>query len=108
MMNGEHNAVALTKRHNHRPRLHAWTLLGQHAFSASEILIRLRQKNRELQRENVFAVKILMQAVVIADAVLKKQRRWFGLSGTVTDFDVLVVRFRKSVRDSHRGVPAVG
>ena len=100
MINGEHNAVALTKRHNHRPRLHAGPLLGKHELSASEVFARLRQENRELERKNMFAVKILMQTVVVAGFIVKKKWSRFRLSGTVTDLDLFSVRFRKSLRDA--------
>src|SRR6185295_8296375 len=35
MMNSKHNTVALLQRHDHRPRLHPWTLFSHHEFAAS-------------------------------------------------------------------------
>jgi hypothetical protein len=40
MMNGKHDAVTLSKRHNYRPRLHARPLFSHHKLAASEISIR--------------------------------------------------------------------
>ena len=70
-MNCEDHSIALTQWHDHGPRLHARPLFGQYEFTASEITLRFRQQNCELKRENVFAIEILMQAVVIAGLILK-------------------------------------
>jgi len=77
MMNGENDAVTLLKRHNDRSRLPTRPLFGHHKFAALEILPRFRQQNRELEREHMFAVQILMEAVVIVSLVLEQKRcRW--------------------------------
>jgi hypothetical protein len=79
----ENYPVTLTNRHDLSARLHAWSLLGQDKFAAGEIRSRFRQKNRHLQRKNMLAVKILMQAVVIVGAILEEERRRLGLPGTM-------------------------
>lgn len=56
IINCEHNAVPLSKRQNHRPRLHARALLGHHEFAAREIFVGFRQQDGELERENMLAV----------------------------------------------------
>jgi hypothetical protein len=71
-MNCEDNAIALTEWYDHRPRLYAWPLLCQDKFAAREILLWFRQQDGKLKRENVFAVEVLMQTVVIAGRVLKQ------------------------------------
>jgi hypothetical protein len=52
--------------------LHAWPLLCQYKFAASEISLWFRQQDGELKRKNVFAIEILMKAIVIAGRVLKQ------------------------------------
>src|SRR6516225_818356 len=84
MMHGKDYALALRERHDFRPRLHARPLLREHEFAAGEIFARPRQQKGNLQREHVLAVEILMQAIVVADAVGKQQRRRLQLSGLVT------------------------
>src|ERR1039457_2149817 len=68
-VNRENDTVALTKRHNDRPRLHAWPLLCHHEFATGEVLARFRQQNSELERKDMLAVKVLMQAVVIIGSI---------------------------------------
>ena len=83
VMHRKDHAFALAQRHDLHARLHARPLLGQHELAAGEVASRIGQQDRELQREDVLAVKILVQAVVIAFAVLQQQRRRFGLSRLV-------------------------
>src|SRR5688500_9842731 len=42
IMDCEHNAVPLSKRHNHRPRLHARALLCHHELAAREFIVGFR------------------------------------------------------------------
>ena len=62
----ESYSITLTKRNDLWPRLHARTLFGKYKFSASKIGPRLRQQDRHLYGENMLAVQILMQTVVVA------------------------------------------
>ena len=64
-------------------RLHARPLLGEHEFAAQEVSSRRGQEKSGLQREDVLAVEILMQAVVVALAVLQKERRGLCLPGAM-------------------------
>ena len=75
--------LALPQRHDLGARLHARALLGQHELAAREIALRLGQQERDLQRKHMLAVEILMQAVVVALAVLQQQRRRPGLAGAM-------------------------
>src|SRR5499427_5116120 len=84
MMHGEDHALALREWRDFCPRLHARALLREHEFAAGEIFARPRQQEGDLQREDVLAVEILMQAIVVADAVREQERRRLGLSGLVT------------------------
>jgi hypothetical protein len=71
MMHRKGNRVPLPKRNDLRPRLHTRTLLRQHKLSSGKIHSRLRQQDRNLDREDMLAVKILMQAVVITLPILQ-------------------------------------
>src|SRR6185312_2560740 len=82
VMDRKHNTVALLERHHFGARLHARPLLGEHEFAAGE-LTRLREKHGQLQREHTFAVKILMQAVVIARPILQNTGRRLNLTSGV-------------------------
>jgi len=52
--------------------LHARALLRHHELPAREVALGLGQENGDLQRKDVLAVKILMQAVVVANPVLQE------------------------------------
>ena len=45
LMNCEDDGISLTQRYDDWPRLHAWSLLRQHKFTTSEILLRFRQQD---------------------------------------------------------------
>ena len=72
VMHGKSHRIALRERHHFGPRLHSRPLFGQHEFAAGEIATRLRQQDRDLQREYVFAVEVLMQAVVVTGTILQQ------------------------------------
>src|ERR1700722_704116 len=71
----EDDAVALRKRRDLRARLHARPLLGQYELAAGEVMARLGEQDRELQRKEMLAVHVLMQAIVVAGAVAQQKRR---------------------------------
>jgi len=104
----EHHGIAPAQRHHLGPRLHAWPLLGQHEFAAGEILFRLRQQNRHLQRKDMLAVEILVESVVVARGVLQQERRWPRLPRLVAARDEIGMRVRVADIDPHRLVPAIG
>ena len=69
VMDGENDRVALGERYYLDPRLHARPLFGEHKLAAGEVG---REQESGLQREDVLTVKILVQTVVVARAVLQK------------------------------------
>ena len=75
VMHSKGDRVALPERNHLGPRLHPRPLLRQHELAAFEIAPRLRQQDRDLQREYMLAIEILMQAVVVTLAILQQQRR---------------------------------
>ncbi len=74
MMDREDHPVSLAERYDLSARLLAWTLLREHEFATREVLLRDRQEEGDLQREDMLAIEILMQAVVIALAVVQEER----------------------------------
>src|SRR5438477_3881243 len=104
---GEDDAISLAQRNHLGTRLHAWSLLGHHELASMEVSPGFGEKYRELQRENMHSVEILMQTVVIAGFILQQQRSWLGLPGFVTASDKVGVLFRKVRLDSHCLVPAI-
>jgi hypothetical protein len=74
VMNGEDHSVSLTKRLDYRSALHPWPLLGHHELPAGKIRLRVGEQDCHLQGKHVIAVKILMQAVIVTDAVAEKER----------------------------------
>src|SRR5262245_44656253 len=72
------HALALPERHHLGARLHARPLLGQDEFAAGKIGARPRQQERDLQREHVLAVDVLVQAIVVA----RSEERRVGKEGS--------------------------
>ncbi len=83
VMNREGNGVTLPKRNHFWPRLHPRTLFGEHEFPSRKILAWIGQQDRHLDRENVLAVEILMQTIVVAFGVLEEQGGWLQLAGVM-------------------------
>jgi hypothetical protein len=79
----EDHRVALAQRHHLGAGLPPRPLLGEDEFAAREGR-RARQKYRDLQREDGFAVHVLMQAIVIAATVAEDERGRAPLAGRVT------------------------
>src|SRR5260221_14184264 len=75
VVQGEDHATTLLQWNDARSGLHARPLFGEHEFAACKIPLRFREQERRLQRKHVLSVKILMQAVVVAFAILQEQRR---------------------------------
>ena len=107
VVNGKGHGVSLTKRNDFRPRLHAGTLLGEHELSARKILAGLGKQDRHLDWENVLAVEILVQAIVVSLGILKQQRRGLPLAGMVTSLEEVGEFLRIAGIDGQRGIPAV-
>src|SRR5437667_3255368 len=83
----EDHAVAPPQRYDFRPRLHARPLLGENEFAAAEVDAGLLQQNRHLEREDVFAVHVLVQAVEIAGNILEQEGSRPDLAGRVAPLE---------------------
>src|ERR1700676_2519902 len=80
----EGNGIALAQPNDLGTTLHPRTLLGQDELAAGEILPRLGEKDRHLDRECEVAVEILVEAVEVAGDVLQQQGRRARLALIVT------------------------
>src|SRR5262245_35476031 len=101
----ERNRIALAQPHHLGTALDAPALLRAQELAAGEIAAGLRQQDGDLQRERELAIEILVQAVVVARAVLQQQRRRTGLSGFVAEREELLVFCRVAGLDPHPLVP---
>jgi hypothetical protein len=108
VMHRKDHRLALGQRNDLGARLHARALLGEHELAAGKVGAGPRQQQRDLQRKDVLAVEILVQAVVVAFAVLQQERRRPRLPGLVAAREEGRVLFRIAHGDAHRLVPAVG
>src|SRR6188472_195264 len=66
VIDGKRDRIALSEGHDMRARLHAGALLGEYELATLEVSRRCREQARDLDRKNVRAVEILVQAVVVA------------------------------------------
>src|SRR3989442_12798646 len=96
MTDRKDHAAATFERQDFSPRLHSRPLLGQHELAAREVVAGLGEQKRDLQRKHMFSVEILVQAVVVAFAVLQHQRRSLGLSGLLATFNIRLVLGRRT------------
>ena len=83
-------------------------LLDDHELAAVEVPARLVQQERRLQREDVLAVEVLVQAVVVAGAVGQQQGRGPRLAGLAATRQHVVHRFRKAAVLAQTLGPTVG
>src|SRR6185295_16098653 len=80
----------------------------EHELTTFEFFARLAEEDRHLERENMLAIEVLMQAVVIVPAVLQQYWGRAVLSGGLAAFDKLGMGRREAHPHPHRLVPAVG
>jgi hypothetical protein len=91
MADGKSNSVALLQAHNFGARLHPGTLLGQHELASGEILPGHGKKESYLNREDIFAVNVLVQRIPVAFIITQQQRRRSRLSSLMASIEVLRV-----------------
>src|SRR5712672_2267010 len=107
MMHGEDHGVSLSKWYNFRARLHARPLFREHELAAREVPSRRRKEERGLQREDVLAVEVLVQAVVVPRFVLQEKRRRPGLPGAMAAIEKSRMIVRIADHDLHDLIPSV-
>ena len=72
MVNRECHSVSFTKGNDFDLRLHARLLFRQYKFVTRELTSRLREQNRDLNRENILSIKVVVEAVEVAWSVLQQ------------------------------------
>ena len=80
------------ERHDLDARLHARALLGQHELAAGEVAPGSDSRIATCSGNDVLAVEVLVQAVVVAGAVSQQQRRRPRLAGRVAAREEVGVR----------------
>jgi hypothetical protein len=103
----EHHTIALGQRQHGHARLHPGTLFGQHEFPAGEVGVRLRQQYGDLERKDFRAVKILMQAVVIARTVAQQKRGGPRLAPGMAMGEIVAMIGGKARRMAQALLPAI-
>src|SRR5262249_28387396 len=96
------------KGHDFDPALHARPLFGQGKLATCKVVAGLREEDRDLDRECVIAVEVLMQAVEITRHILQQQRRWARLTGVVASLEERRVDLGITLVTPHPAVPFVG
>src|ERR1700722_6116855 len=82
VVRGEHNPVTLAHGlDDNAARLLSRTLLSQHELTSFEVLARLVEKDHDLERKEIVAVRVLVQAVVVIHAVREQAHCLLCLSG---------------------------
>ena len=107
VVNREGHGIALVKRNDLGSRLHTRPLLREHEFAPGEISLWLGKQDGDLNRKDVLSVEVLVEAVVVAGAVLQEQRGGSQLPCVVAPLDEIGVPLWISHLDSHCLVPAI-
>lgn len=107
MMHWENHRLPPLKRHHFSSRLHPGTLFGEYKFPSGEVMLRLRQQNRDLQRKDMLPIQILMQTVVISLLILQQKRSRAHLPGMMTALYELLMILGKADIDSHLLIPDI-
>jgi hypothetical protein len=107
VVDGEYYPHSSLKWYHLHSRLHARSLFGEREFAACKFLAGLRQQERDLKREDVFAVNILVQAVIVTCYVLEDQRCGLRLACLVAASLERLVLGRMSGVDTQRFVPSI-
>src|SRR4051812_20978643 len=71
-VDGEDGRVALPERQNHGASLHTRPLLGHYQLATFEVLARLIQQDRNLHREDMLAVEVTVETIVVLRRVLQE------------------------------------
>ena len=86
---------------------YAASAASEHKFSAPKIFSRLRQQNGHLDREDLLAVNILVQTIVVTLSILENQRGRPRLTRLMTPPDEVIVLLRIAYLNPHCAVPAI-
>src|SRR5262249_55546534 len=104
----EDHAVTLAQRRYLSTRLHSRALLVEDELAAREILSRFPQQDGNLTRKDERAIDVLMQAVIVAFAILQEKRRRAALARFMAACDEGRMLFRVARWLAQSVVPAIG
>jgi len=107
VMNCEGYCITLAEGNDLRPRLHARALFREYEFTADEIALRLGEQNRYLNGKHMLPIEVLMEAVVVAGAILEEQRSWPQLARIVASLQEVHVLLWIADLNPHRFIPSV-
>ncbi len=83
VVDGEDNGVTQGERYDGGAGLHARALFGEEEFTAGEVRTGGIEQDGDLEREDVFAVEVLVEAVEITGAVTEEEGCGARLTGGV-------------------------
>ena len=107
LSDGEGHRISLSERDHFGAGLHPGTLFRHDELAARKVRSRPGQEHRELQREHMLTVNVLMQAVVVTGLILEQERGGPPLPGLMAPLKELVELRRVSDIDSHRLIPPI-
>ena len=107
MMNSKGYCIALAKRDYLRPGLYAGPLFRKHKLPSCEVSLRLGQQDCNLYRKDMLSIQVLVKAVVVSRAILKKQRCGPLLACVVTSSDEVGMILWVLDLDSQSLVPTI-
>lgn len=81
MIGSQNHAIAIVQRDHFRPAGPPEIALDHQGLAPVEIPAGFVEQERGLERENVFAVQILMWATIVALVIAQQQRRPLALTG---------------------------
>ena len=108
VVDSEDHGIALAQGQDFGAGLHARPLFGQDEFAAVEIFARRGEQHRHLEREDMRAIKVLVEAVIIASAILEKLGRRPCLTCSMATRQKGILFVRKTRFQPHAFVPAIG
>jgi hypothetical protein len=108
MVHSKRDGISLPERYDLRARLHARALFGKYKFAAREVFPGFREQDGNLDWKDMFAVQVLVQAVIVAFLILEQERRRFELAGMVATLKKRSMLLGVMDIDAHCIVPSVG
>jgi hypothetical protein len=108
VMDGKGHSITLAQRNNFRSGLHARALFRKYKLATRKISRRLREQDCHLDREDVLAVNVLVEAVIVSFPILQEQRGWPKLFRIMASPKEISVPLGIVYVHAHRQVPTVG
>src|SRR5688500_9786912 len=107
-VHGKDHGIAPRQRDDLDAGLHARPLLGDGELAALEFPAGLREQDGDLEREDMLAIEVPVEAVVVAGTILQQQRSRAFLTGRMAPLEKRGVLLRKAGLQAHPLVPSIG